>query len=535
MKVTLLSEKLAATIKMNFFTKKRDFLKWGAVALATAATPLAFSSRQIRFLQNPFSMGVASGASTQFSVLLWTRLNGNDVDVHPEISLNWEVWEADRRDKIVAKGSALALRELGYSVHVEVEGLQPDRMYEYRFMAGDAVSMAGRTRTLPEQGSLPKQWRLAYASCQRWEDGHYAAYRAMLDDAPDAVVFLGDYIYEYRSRAAAQAVRTHQFRHASTLQDFRDRYALYRSDPLLQQMHAACPWFITWDDHEVENNYAGFLSIEGRPDQFPARRLAAYQAFYENMPLSRTALVNGIQGLLANEPLQLYTHVNFGRLARLVLLDNRQFRDTPLCSNENSKGFQSVCTSDVSLYRSMLGTKQEQWLDNTLQTSKAQWNILAQQTRFTPANYHTGIDQNFSSDTWDGYSQARQRLIDTLASSQSKNYLIIGGDIHRNWIANVHQNPYDITSAIVAAEFCGTSISSRSNVTEAYIRKSIKNNPHCIYADTNFHGYNILDITPRRVEISLKTVRNVEQNNSEVFNLKRFEVSSQNMNIRESN
>lgn len=507
---------------------KREFLKWSSLALVVPATPRAFANKPVRLQADPFGLGVASGAPSPNSVLLWTRLLGPGVDEHSAIPVQYEVWAADQPQQVVAKSQAVALRELGYAVHAPVQGLQRGRWYEYRFMVDGATSPVGRTRTLPAACTLPQRLRLAYASCQRYEDGHFAAYRAMVADLPDAVVFVGDYIYEYRSRAADKAVRTHPLRHARTLQDFRDRYALYRSDPLLQQAHAACPWFVTWDDHEVENNYAGLLSTEGRQANLPAMRMAAYQAFYENMPIARDALVNGIQGLLANQPLRLHTHADFGQLARLTLLDNRQYRAAPLCGAQPSDKLQAVCLPDAGQvgYRTVLGAEQEQWLVQTLGGSAAVWNVLAQQTRLTPGNYHAGLSQRFGSDTWDGYPQARQRLVDTLVQSKARNPLVLGGDIHQNWVAHVHQDPYNANSPVVATEFCGTSITSRSNATPQSTARAMRNNPHCVYANAQHRGYGLLDLTPQRAQVTLRAVRDVANPDSEVFDLQRFEVKA---------
>ena len=169
---------------------------------------------------------------------------------------------------------------------MEVRGLEPDRWYFYRFAAGDAASATGRTRTFPAPDAMVARLRLAYASCQRWEHGYYSAYRHMRAEELDLVLFLGDYIYEYPN--AGQAVRKPSGNWVLTLDDYRQRYALHKSDADLQAMHAACPWLVTWDDHEVQNDYAGVSPGYSGPPvvDFAARRAAAYQAFYEHMPCS---------------------------------------------------------------------------------------------------------------------------------------------------------------------------------------------------------------------------------------------------------
>lgn len=508
-------------------TKKRTFLKWAATALTSAASPAAFCNEHVRPSADPFALGVASGAPTANGVLLWTRLIGLGVEAPSAIPVQFEVWKADKPQSPVVAGEAVALRKLGYAVHAEVEGLQAGRWYEYRFMVGDATSPVGRTRTLPAPGSMPERLRLAYASCQRWEDGHYAAYHHMLADEPDMVVFLGDYMYEYASRKADVAVRTHGLRHARTLDDYRARYALYRSDPALQAMHAACPWLITWDDHEVENDYAGVVSTAGTADLLAQRR-AAYQAFYEFMPIRRSTWLRGLASMEAGEPLRIHQRVDLGRLASIHLLDNRQYRAAPLCGPQPSARLAAVCNSAPLVPRSMLGFDQEGWLRQGLEQAAAQgqrWNVIAQQTCFTPRNYPSGPGRWYGTDLWDGFPDARQRLLNALVASGAKNPVFLGGDIHQNWVAHVHQDPYNTRSPVVAAEFCGTSISS-SGVTQVAALRALARNPHCLLANSAYRGYGIVDITPRHMTVSLRVLDDVKLPDSGVSTLAKFRVSA---------
>lgn len=509
----------------NQAADRRSFLRWLSLALLANGGSAAFG-QHVSSVAYPFQMGVASGSPTPTGVVLWTRLTGLAPEAaRTDVAVQWELWESGVRGRTVAKGLEMARAQLGHSVHVEVQGLRPDRWYEYRFYVAGAESPVGRTRTLPAVGAKVQSLRFAYASCQSWEHGHYSAYRQMQQDAPDLVLFVGDYIYEYRSSANPNMVRHHGLPHAASLQDFRDRYALYRSDPLLQQMHASCPWLLTWDDHEVENNYAGELSAEGRGAELPTRRIAAYQAYYENMPFSRSALRKGVDGLLGKQALRLHTTVDFGRLARFLVLDNRQYRDAPPCGPAPKAKLAAICDSNFD-DRSMLGLEQEAWLHEQLHASTARWNVLAQQTIFTPADYHLPPERRGSTDSWSGYPRARERLIDSLVQSKALNPLIIGGDIHQNWVANVHRKPYDASSLVVAAEFCGTSITSPKEQTPEAIARQIRNNPHCVYTDAAYRGYGVVDITPQRASVSLRAVRDVRDVDSDVFELKRFEVEA---------
>lgn len=480
--------------------------------------------------EDPFALGVASGSPLPDGVVLWTCLmgdaSGRGAQGREPIPVDWAIWPAGRPERLVARGQVFALAESGRTVHAEVSGLQPGEWYEFQFSVPGARSVVGRTRTLPSPRSTPARLRLAYASCQRWEDGYYAAYSHMLTDAPDMVVFLGDYIYEYASRKADVAVRTHGLRHVRTLEDYRARYAMYRSDPALQAMHAACPWLITWDDHEVENDYAGELSTVGTAD-FMAQRRAAYQAFYEFMPIRRNTWLHGLASMEAGESLRIHQRVDFGRLASIHLLDNRQYRAEPLCGTQPSAKLAAVCNPAPVVPRSMLGFDQEAWLLQGLEQAAAQgqhWNVIAQQTCFSPRNYDSGVGQRFSTDGWDGFPDARQRLLEALVASNAKNPVFLGGDIHQNWVAHVHHDPYNVSSPVVAAEFCGTSISSSSRPQSASQRAKARN-PHCLLANSAHRGYGIVDITPRDMTVSLRVLDDATLPESGVATLARFRVN----------
>ena len=245
-----------------------------------------------------FPLGVASGAPSTDGFVLWTRLLGGpvpgtasagneDAPLTGPLTVQWQVADDDAFTHIVRSGQTTAQPALGHSVHVEVTGLRPDRWYFYRFMHGDAVTPVARSRTVPAADALVAHMRVAYASCQRWEQGHYAGYRHMANDNPDLVLFLGDYIYEYAMPAkppATPLVRTHTLRAAESLQDFRDRYALYKTDSHLQAMHKACPWLVSWDDHEVQNDYAGRVGTGIDETAFAQRRLGAYRLSTKTCP-----------------------------------------------------------------------------------------------------------------------------------------------------------------------------------------------------------------------------------------------------------
>lgn len=272
-----------------------------------------------------FPLGVASGSPSSDGFVIWTRLSPQGTGAVVDVS--WKVFEEGARTP-VASGAQQAPAELAHTVHVEVAGLKSDRWYEYEFTAMGATSPRGRTRTFPASNTAASRMRFAYASCQRYDVGYYWAYAHMARETPDFVLFLGDYIYERRA-AAANEVRAHPVRRARDLDDYRTLYAGYRSDPHLQEMHRICPWLVTWDDHEVQNNYTGDLSDIADP-HFQTLRIAGYRAFYEHMPLRANAMIGALQGLRRDARLRIYDRYDYGSLARLHVLDARQYKSPPL-------------------------------------------------------------------------------------------------------------------------------------------------------------------------------------------------------------
>ncbi|MCE1191233.1 MAG: alkaline phosphatase D family protein [Acidovorax sp.] len=511
---------------------RRAFLQYAACAAAATALPRWAWSQSPALQGDPFALGVASGDPAPDGVVLWTRLVLADpAQMQAAHTVRWEVAHDARFAQIVQKGEAPALPLLGHSVHVELRGLAPGRWYHYRFMLGDAVSTVGRTRTAPAAAELPGALRVVFASCQRWEHGHYAAWHHAVADAPDLVLFLGDYIYEYATpKNTADLARTHSLRLATTLADYRDRYALHKSDPALQAAHAACPWAVTWDDHEVQNDYAAGAG-RGDADSFLALRAAAWQAFYENMPLRATSL-----GTPASAPrwdaLQLYRRLRWGRLAHIHLLDSRQYRSWQACRTPQSMSAGAVrpadCAELASPDRTLLGTAQEQWLHAGLAADArghdggaARWSVLAQQTLFSQRHYPSGVT---STDSWDGYPAARQRLLQAVSGHAPRNTVLLGGDIHQNYVCRVHADPGRSESPVVASEFCGTSISSRSSTTQDKVDAVARHNPHVLLARCDLRGYGLAEITPTRWTTTLRVVDDPLRADSGARTLARFVV-----------
>ena len=458
---------IARTVRSEGGVSRRLALAYGATlaGLPLIATRTWAADRKVTFSADPFSLGVASGDPDEHSVVLWTKLAPTPTSpdggmTREAVAVAWEVAEDDAMKQVVARGTATATPQLGHSVHVEVGGLKPARWYWYRFSAGDAVSPVGRTRTLPSLDSSPDSLRFAFASCQNYEQGLFTAYDQMAKDDLDLVLHLGDYIYEYPG--AENRVRKHSGPTDSkikTLDDYRLRYMQYRSDKLLHSMHALCPWFVTWDDHEFDNNYANDIQEEQRdgkpkadPVDFMVQRAAAYQAYYEMMPLRKQSLPRGAD-------MQIYRKASFGQLAEFFILDTRQYRsDQP-----NGDGLKPLNEEAWKSTNTLLGKSQRNWLDLGLIESTAKWNVLAQQVMFAMVERIAGDRSGFSMDQWPGAAFERKSLVQFLADRKVPNPVILTGDIHSNWVNDIRVDDHKADHPVIATEFVGTSISSGGN------------------------------------------------------------------------
>ncbi|NNJ26580.1 alkaline phosphatase D family protein [Alienimonas chondri] len=476
---------------------RRSFVKWvgaaGSGALLVPGwgrTAEGAVFRHTRFADDPFTLGVASGDPAADGFVIWTRLAPKPLEgggmPASLVEVAWEVAEDEAFNKVVQKGVAIATPQLGHSVHVEVEGLKPDRWYWYRFKAGDALSPAGRSRTFPEASVVPDRLRFAFVSCQHYETGYFTAYQHMLKDDLDAVVHLGDYFYEYA--AANNRPRRHIGGEIESLEDYRNRHALYKTDPDLQAMHAACPWLVTWDDHEFDNNYAAGISEQSGidPQLFLTRRAAAYQAYYEHMPLRRSAVPRGPE-------MQLYRSVPFGRLANFFVLDTRQYRsDQP-----NGDGLKELNDASADPRGTLLGAKQRGWLTSGLIQSETTWNVLAQQVMMALVDRKAGVEKRYSMDQWPGYDNERQGLADFLHQRRVPNPIVLTGDIHKNYANELKVGYDDPDSATVGTEFVGTSISSGGDgsVLPRGGQELLDENPFVKFYNDE-RGYVRCDVTP---------------------------------------
>jgi alkaline phosphatase D len=450
---------------------------------------------------DPFSVGIASGDPTGTSVVIWTRLAPRPFDpdggmTGQRTAVGWEVAGDEAFTKVVRSGRYTAAPELGFSVHVDVDGLEPGREYFYRFTLPAGPSPVGRLRTTPAAGAATPL-RLAVASCQHFEQGLFTAYEHLTREDAGLVAHLGDYIYEY---AGVERVRKYATSEIRTLDDYRARYAQTKTDPALKAAHAAAPWIVTWDDHEVDNNYAGLIGENGMEseEQMRLRRAVAYQAWWEHMPV-RVPRAKSWADLTITRTL------DWGNLARLWILDTRQYRSDQPCGDGNQL---VPCGDWAHPSQTLLGAEQERWLFDGLARPHSGWTVLVNQVRIAPFDSAPGADRRISMDQWSGYPAALERMSRAIATHAPNRTIAITGDIHSNWV-NELRGSYERASApVVAAEFVGTSISSGGDGQDAVSNwndRTRAENP-----DTKWHnarrGYVICEFTPRETRAHYRTV-----------------------------
>ncbi|HXW05254.1 MAG TPA: alkaline phosphatase D family protein [Vicinamibacterales bacterium] len=480
--------------------------KLGAAALVPPALPSRLFA-QPGYRTYPFTLGVASGDPLPDGVVLWTRLAPEPLDgggmPMANVEVGWEVASDRLFRSVVQKGTAIARPELGHSVHVELQGLEAGREYWYRFRSGGEVSQTGRTRTAPGEGAAVDRLRFAVCGCNHFETGYFTAFRRIAAEQFDFVFHTGDYIYEGRADGgrSAAAVRQHRGQEIYTLVDYRNRYAQYKSDPDLRAAHASAPFIVTWDDHEVDNDYAGDVDENDTPPEvFLLRRAAAYQAFYEAMPLRAANLPSGPH-------LRLHRRLRFGGLLDLTVLDTRQYRSDQVCGGGSATG----CAAALEAGRTMLGAEQERWLFEQLGGVRATWTVLGQQVpTFARDLASFNPDGRFSMDKWDGYVAARKRLYDRLVETKAPNPIVLSGDVHVHYGAELKLDFEDPRSATVAVEFTNTSITSGGDGADVSANwEPIRTgNPHIKYHSAR-RGYIACTATPATMRADFRILDRV--------------------------
>ena len=487
--------------------------KLGAAAVMLPAVSVR-TLGQPAFSKYPFTLGVASGDPWPDGVVLWTRLAPEPLDgggmPMARIEIGWEIASDSAFRTVARKGIAIARPELGHSVHVEVDGLEPNREYWYRFRAGAELSPVGRTKTAPPASAAVDRLRFAVCGCSHFEAGYFTAYRRIADEQFDFVFHTGDYIYEDRADGGRNpaVVRQHRSQEIFTVVDYRNRYAQYKLDRDLMAAHASAPFIVTPDDHEVDNDYAGDADEHDTPPEvFLLRRAAAYQAYYETMPLRRTAMPSGPN-------IRLYRRLQFGSLIDLSLLDTRQFRSDQACAGVSS----SNCAAASAVDRTILGTEQERWLFDQLPKARATWTVIGQQVpTFARDAVASNPNARFSMDKWDGYTASRDRLYARLKETKAPNPIVLSGDVHVHYGADLKLDFRNPRSETVAVEFTNTSVSSGGDGAEVsgaweQIRSD---NPHIKYHSAR-RGFIACTATPATMQAEFKVLDRVSVPDSPV-------------------
>jgi alkaline phosphatase D len=484
---------------------------------------------------DPFKLGVAAGAPAPDGFVLWTRLAPDPLSADPSspggmrggsVEVGYDIATDAAMRNLVRQGTTIAEADLAYSVHLEIAGLQSARTYWYRFRHGDALSRVGRAVSSPQPGSPVDHLRFGFVSCSNYEAGYFSAYRHLADENPDFVLFLGDYIYEDLYRRPGAVRRHSDGVAATTLRTYRNRYAQYRLDPDLQRLHAEVPALMTWDDHEVQNDYADQWSQTfDDPQKFLLRRAAAYQAYYEHMPLrpSRSRPKGPV--------MRIYDRVDFGDLLEFSILDGRQYRSREACSGSPKKGSGHLetaqsCPELFDVQRSMIGLEQEAWLFDGLAKSTCQWNILAQDVlmaRLREASLNQ--DPGYWTDDWDGYPVSRARVLQHIFDSKVKNPVVLGGDIHSFWNNDLMLDFDDQKSPVVATELVGTSVSSPGPNYEQF-SKFLPANPHVKFFDSRVRGYVSVEVSRQRMDARFRAISQVTDPNATVSTLKAFAIEN---------
>ncbi|MER5362606.1 alkaline phosphatase D family protein [Streptomyces sp. NPDC002785] len=480
-----------------------------SVNLPTAGTASAAELDGRKIGEDPFTLGVASGDPQPDSVLLWTRLAPRPYETgsglpRSRVEVRWELAHDERFSRIVRRGSATAHPEFNHSVHVEIKGLEADHVFYYRFRTGTWTSPAGRTRTAPARDARNSTLSLAAVSCQAYHDGYFTAYKHLAQEDVDVVFHLGDYLYEYAVNATGGArnhtdrkLPDHFNRETVTLEDYRLRYGLYKSDPDLRAAHAAHPFVVTWDDHETENNYAGGTPENGvPPEEFLLRRAAAYRAYWENQPLRTLQQPTG-------PDMRLYRRLQFGRLAQFDILDTRQYRSDQAYGD----GWQRPGPESEDPSRTMIGATQERWLLDGWHASQATWNVVPQQVTFAQRREAPTDASKLSMDAWDGYPASRDRILKGAAAAGIHNLMVLTGDVHVGYGFDLKKD-FDVPSSrTVGTEIVATSITSGKDGSDrpAGWNNQMQANPHMKFFNGR-RGYTVITLGTERARADYRTV-----------------------------
>ena len=493
---------------------RRAFLA-GTGALVLGGVPVgaraANARRTIPFAKGGrFAEGVAAGEPATSSATLWTRLSGLRADRR----INLEIaTDADFANVVLRRDMVARLSEAG-AVKVRVPArarLKPGERYFYRFETRAGSSPIGRFQTLrPPDSREPV--RIGFFSCQDWQSGYFGAHSTIAqDDSLDFVIGLGDYIYEknYYEGPREDRLGANGDGEVETREEYRQKYALYRSDPDLRAMHAAHAFIPIWDDHEVEDNWAGATGGHQTPNRrvpYPQRRFNGLRTFYESMPVRRPE----------RGGFKLYRSIPLGAHAELFLLDQRQYRDPQPCNDT----FVVPCPEAESQPRKYLGDAQKAWFKKGLEASRAAWKLVANQAMIMALE--NGPSSPSNKDQWDGYGAERREILEHVASRGIQDVAFLTGDIHTFFAGEVGTDGRGPES--VATEFVGGSISSLgipesvesvTNIPPEVVFQATQNfrtvNPHLKFDDQKRRGYGVVEASATELRVEFRAVDALER------------------------
>ncbi|WP_426766195.1 alkaline phosphatase D family protein [Pseudarthrobacter sp. 1G09] len=502
----------------------------GIVAALPGAAVAVSTADDAGLRTNPFLLGIASGEPWPDGFVLWTRLALNPVAEDGlggmparNVAVQWEVAEDEGMRRVVARGVEHARIETAHSVHVELRGLKAGREYFYRFRTGRHLSPVGRTLTSPSLHETPAALAMAFASCAQYEHGYFTAYRRLAEDHPDLVLHLGDYLYEYKKGSyviGGGNPRDHEGPETVALETYRQRHAQYKADADLQAAHAIAPWAVVWDDHEVDNNWADDVpensdagQLNDTTEHFRQRRAAAFQAYYENMPLRPSSLPAG-------PDMKIYRRIQWGQLANFHMMDTRQYRDDQLAGDGWKKNVAERLAED----RTITGAEQEKWLLDGFRNSTQRWDVLGQQVFFAERDRAQALDvDDVSMDGWDGYVSSRRRITKGWVDAKVRNAVVLTGDVHRNWANDVKVDYKDPASPVVGSELVCTSITSTGDGTGSTTDPVMAWNPHLKFYNDN-RGYVNTRITKDSMTADFRVLDHVTTPGAPVSTKASFEI-----------
>ena len=519
---------------MDTNISRRSLLSVGLGAGLVAALPgaaVAVSTADDAGLRtDPFMLGIASGEPWPDGFVIWTRLavdplaeDGLGGMPSRTVPVAWEVAEDAGMRRVVARGVEQARIENAHSVHVELKGLKAGGSTSTGSAAAGTSVAVGRTLTSPAPHETPAALAMAFASCSQYEHGYFTAYTRLAEDHPDLVLHLGDYMYEYKKGSyviGGGNPRDHEGPETSSLAGYRQRHAQYKSDADLQAAHAVAPWLVVWDDHEVDNNWADEVpentdagQLNDTTERFRQRRAAAFQAYYENMPLRASSVPAGFD-------MKIYRTIQWGQLANFHMMDTRQYRDDQLAGD----GWRKNVAERLAEDRTITGAEQEKWLLDGFKNSTQRWDILGQQVFFAERDRDKAADvDDVSMDGWDGYAASRRRITQGWVDANVRNAVVLTGDVHRNWANDLKVDYKDPASPVVGSELVCTSITSTGDGTGSTTDPTMAWNPHLKFYNDN-RGYVTTRITKDAMTADFRVLDHVTTPGAPVSTKASFEI-----------